>query len=272
MADNYLIAGSTAMQFFGYKVKPKDLDVFYVKGTKKPELKSDRKVEYHAIPKFLFDGFETIQGYLTPESMYILKLSHAEYDIHWQKTVNHIHALKRDLKTKYYANSDVFLFLPQKHKEQFYNLKAYWRTIHKSKDKVKLAVKKDEFFNKKVSRKYDHDFLHEVVKYKDKPMYRKCLKDGHEVFLDEDKFKRLDRGEQLILAREEIYVIALERFLIPNNFNMCEHEAYKMALKKLVTTMSRGWFPTFIVDNYNILCKIDKNYMQIFKNKVKHNA
>lgn len=267
---NYFIVGSTVMQKFGFKVEPKDLDIFYIKGTKKPFIKCNRRVEYHTLPKELFDKFITRfdypagHSYLTPESLYVLKLSHAEYNIHWQKTVKHIHMLKRDLKEKY-RTADIFDALPEQYRNLFYDLKEFWKTVHKSKRNIKLNANKDKFFNNRVQRKYDHDLLHEIVKYSTEPMYKKCLKDGQDVFLDEKKFNALTHRQKLQLCREEIYVIALERFLIPNNFKLCEHECYRAALKKLVTTMTKGWFPTYICDNYDQLNKVDKNYMKIFK-------
>src|SRR5579863_3799222 len=143
--SNYFIAGSYALHAHGFKIKPRDLDIFYIEGTKRPYIKSDIRVEYHAIPEDLYLRFEQRGGCLTPESMYILKLSHAEYDIHWQKTVNHIHMIKRMLK-------------------------EFWKTVHKSKKRITLKMPKDKFFNNKVKRKYDHDLLHEIVKYNEEPM------------------------------------------------------------------------------------------------------
>ena len=278
MADYYIV-GSYIMRAYGFDIDPKDVDIFYRQGTQKPDVKkwydTVKRIEYHAIPSHIFDKF-ILSGfghgtYIDLESLYILKLSHAEYDIHWSKTVNHIQRIKRKLMHKY-GSVDIFKSLPSKYHDLFYALKDFWKEKHKEKKKIRLAVTKKQFFNEKVSRKYDHDFLHEVVKYNDEPMYKKCLKDGHEVLLDENKFKKLSKREKLQLCREEIYVIALERFLIPSNFAYCEHECYRAALKKLVTTMTKGWFPTFIVDNYDLLSKIDKNYMKIFLERTAHHG
>ena len=133
---------------------------------------------------------------------------------------------------------------------------------------MSLNKSKDKFFTDKVSRKYDHDYLHKIVAYYDEPMYKKCLKDGQEVLLDENKFNVLTYEDKLKLCREEIYVISLERILIPNSFQVCEHIAYRTALRKVVTKMTKGWFPTFIVDNYHLLYKMDVNYMKKFREKV----
>lgn len=281
--DNYFIAGSNVLKYWGVSgIEPKDLDVFYIQGTKKPEINpsisNGLKIEYHTMPKRLFDMFITNNTgrdsgtkrqttYLTLESLYILKLSHADYNIHWQKTINHIQLIKKYLRAR--GHKDPILNnLPKEYKELLKELKDFWEITHKKKQHIKLNVPKAKFFTAAVDRKYDHDYLHEAVMYYNSPMYKRCLKDGQEVLLDKKKFDALSFEEKLRLCREEIYVIALERYLIPNDFKMCEHEAYRSALRRLVTTMTRGWFPTFIVDNYNSLYKMDLNYMKAFKGKV----
>ena len=267
---NYFITGSNVLKYWSVlEVKPKDLDIIYIEGTEKPIIESNLRVEYHTLPKELFDKFITENNYITLESLYILKLSHAEYNIHWEKTVGHIQLIKRYLRARGYKDP-IFDNLDLKYRELYYALKDYWKIVHTAKNKIKLDLTKDKFFNNKVQRIYDHDFIHETIKYNDQPMYAKCLKDGKEVLLDKSKFDKLTFEDKLNLCREEIYVLALERYLIPSNFKMCIHTTYRTALQRLVTSMSRGWFPDFIVDNYDKLYKIDKNYAKIFQEKVRN--
>ena len=226
-------------------------------------------------PVFLYDC-KNYFNFLDLQSQYVLKLSHAEFDIHWSKTINDIQRMKKcfvmnnALKphTKLFPE-EVFDSLDIKYKDLFFALKAYWAIKHKDKKHVNLNMPKNEFFNEHVKRKYDHDYLHQMVAYYDQPMFKRCLKDGHDVMLDLVKFEQLSFDDKLKICREEIYVLALERILIPNNFSSCEHQAYRITLKNLVTKMSTKWFPTFIADNYNYLYKFDVNYMKKFLNNIK---
>jgi len=262
MAD-FIIVGSTALKHWLPNSKePKDLDIFYPEGNQRPDIKSNRKVEMHEIPKDIYDLFETDDGYLTLQSLYILKLSHAEYNIKWYKTLRHMMQLK--------AHTMPFDSFTKREKQLFEKLKNFWRIKHGyRKEKVTLNKTKDRFFTSKVKRIYDHDYIHDIVCYYHKPLYKRCLREGKEVLFDKSKFDALSFEDKIRLCREEIYVLALERYLIPVNFKQDANEAYRLALKCLVTRMSKGWFPTFIVDNYHILYKVDKDYSGIFRNAIK---
>ncbi|RGB26515.1 hypothetical protein C1646_674720 [Rhizophagus diaphanus] len=56
--------------------------------------------------------------------------------------------------------------------------------------------------------------------------------------------------------------IALERYLIPMISNNQE-TSYNMALVKICTTLTKGWFRQFAVDNYPQLLKLDKDLLSI---------
>lgn len=64
------------------------------------------------------------------------------------------------------------------------------------------------------------------------------LKDGEDVMVSLDKFLNLPYNVQLLSALEEMFVISHER-------NITLFEAYK----KLVTSMTRGWWNLFLVEN-----------------------
>src|SRR4051812_40455195 len=57
-------------------------------------------------------------------------------------------------------------------------------------------------------------------------------------------------------------VIALERYLIPMNSK--NHEfSYQSALVRICTTLTKGWFRQFAIDNYPRLLNIDKDLLLI---------
>ena len=268
----YLVIGSTALLYHGdlmpintskgrrrISVTPGDCDIFYPDDTPDPSINFTKPVDAHSIPRHIYDQFTHQSGHIDLHSQYILKLSHSEYDIHWKKTINHLQLIRRltviDLSS-----------MTQSELNLLHDLKEYWKIVHKDRKRgITLNKYPESFFNSKVKRKYCHDMLHRSVMYFDEPMYKRILKNNHPVMVDQIKWTALSFDEKLKCAREEIYTIALERFIIPNDMKFCKHEAYRLALKKVVTTMTKGFFPLFIIDNYHILCKIDKDYILQFK-------
>ena len=74
------------------------------------------------------------------------------------------------------------------------------------------------------------------------------------------------------MVKEEIWVTALERYLIPNDFKFSKKLAYSRSLKKLTTTMSSGWFKFFIIDNFELLVdNEDLSYIARFNDAVTKN-
>jgi hypothetical protein len=65
-------------------------------------------------------------------------------------------------------------------------------------------------------------------------------------------------------------VIALERYLIPMITKNQEY-SYKLALVRICTTLTRGWFRQFVIDNYPQLSKLDKNLLSIAHNIIGKN-
>jgi hypothetical protein len=68
--------------------------------------------------------------------------------------------------------------------------------------------------------------------------------------------------DRLRLVREEVYATALERKVIPNEYKGSPRAAYAYALRKTITSFSKGWFPLFIVLNYTELYKPEIKYVE----------
>ena len=116
----------------------------------------------------------------------------------------------------------------------------------------KLNKSNDEFFDDPVKKVYDHDFLHELYAYEDRPMFEK-LKRPEQFDLawcNKDLWDKLSQTQKLQCVAEETYVIATERFMVPNNWNYPTKKAYYFALKKVCTTLTSGWFRDFAIDNF----------------------
>ena len=115
-----------------------------------------------------------------------------------------------------------------------------------------------------MKRKYVHDTIHEAVAYYERPLYELILT-GKGVECDVDKMKKLSHEDQIRLAKEEIFVTAIERYLVPADFKFSAHRAYWLSLKKFVTTMSSGKMTRFLIDNFEKLAKNNDDYVGKFK-------
>lgn len=116
----------------------------------------------------------------------------------------------------------------------------------------KLNKSNMDFFDDPVNKVYDHDFLHELYAYEDRPMFEK-LKRPEQFDLAwcaRDLWEGLTYTQKLQCVAEETYVIATERFMVPNNWDFATKRAYYHSLKKVCTTLTSGWFRDFAIDNF----------------------
>lgn len=186
----------------------------------------------------------------SPDHLYTIKVSHSFWDIHWKKTMFDI---------TFFQNKGCKL------DEKFYNLLYKEWEIKHGKKKVNLNVENEMFFTSAVKRKYIHDDVHAVMAYYDEPMFVKLKSDQTKAMLDKNLFDKLSFEDKYKTVREECYVTALERFLIPKDFKMNQQVAYEQAMKLLITSMTKGWFPKFIVENWKNLRIQDINFVAKFQ-------
>lgn len=186
----------------------------------------------------------------TPIELYTVKVSHAFWDLHgsWSKHMYDITFLQE--KKHDYLVPELYEILYPIWEERY------------GKKKVNLNAKPEDFFNKNVHRVYDHDSIHRSIAYYDRPLFERILRDGHEVAVDKAKFEALSYEDKLRLVREEVYATALERQVIPSEYKCSPTGAYRWALKKTITSFSKGWFPLFIVENYINLRNPDVDYVK----------
>lgn len=248
-----LVVGSIAAKKWGInRGEPNDRDVWI---TREEEVKylTNTKVDYHVIPKEIIKAIPRRNCMATADALYTIKCSHFQWDIHWEKT-------KADIL---YMKSKGCKLIPSLYE----TLVRYWRKEHGDKSFLSLKRKKEEFFNDHVKYKYDHDFLHEVVALPNKPVYTHCLKDNEDVLIDEDKFLSLPFDQQVKMFKEEITVIACERWLLNERFKGSWLEAYMMSLKKTLTNLTKGWASDFIIMNLEHFIKPDiKMFNNLYNN------
>lgn len=124
-------------------------------------------------------------------------------------------------------------------------------------------MKKENFFTSNVNYTYDHDTIHAAVKLLDRPAYTYYMQDAAEVNCDKTKFEEQPEIVRLCGVLEESYVLALERSVIP--FKSDPDKAFKMALQKVCTSITGGWFREYAWQNYDKVLELyHKSYVDKF--------
>ncbi len=125
----------------------------------------------------------------------------------------------------------------------------------KQREALTLAYKhpslqqgKRTFFTDNVPYKYDHDSIHRAVAIDGAPAYLSYMQDGAEVQCDKEKFFDLPYEHQIRGVIEECFVLALERAIIPHGTEV--NKAFEMALERVCTSITSGWFREFAWENY----------------------
>lgn len=241
----YKIVGSTALAYHNLERKTVlDTDIWVLEGYKGLWPFNHDVCE---IPKEILALVPVSPNSMvaTPDAIYTIKCSHLAWDIKWEKT-------KADIL---WLEAKGCKLLPNLYKA----LKKCWEIEHGNKDFLSLKQDKGSFFNDYVMYKYDHDYLHELVAYPDKPVYKKVLKDGENVLTDKIKFDKLPFTDQVKMFREEISVIAFERWLAHSD-KVSWYQAYSQSLKKTITNLTKNWANDFLVLNIKEFIKPDYDY------------
>lgn len=182
------------------------------------------------------DGM-TGMHWATPEMCLAIKMSHRfkKNNPFFQKTMHHIRFLRN---RAYELNDELELIAKVRQKETLsYN--------HPVLDTDKSSFFKDDFYL------YDHDSIHEAVALADRPAYTFYIKEGEEVMTSKEKFMSLPEEIKLAGVYEETCVLALERHQIPNNFMVDPTQSFMLALEKVCTSITSGWFREYAWENYH---------------------
>ena len=265
LKDNRKIAiiGSRAARYwFPDFREPQDWDYLWEGPTQRLKLDGGVIEEYHNVDelqgnRIVYD--RTVASgvdFAAPELLYTLKLSHIFFvPVHTDKTLH-------DLK--------FFQMKGVKHDEELYQILYKDFEAFHGRRKAMLKKGNEEFFQDKVKRKYVHDDLHRAVAYYDEPMFEKIKPDRSQAYCSEKMFDNLSFSDKIKLCREEIAVVALERVMIPKDFRCSRLGAWNQAVKQLLTSMTKGWFPKFIAMNWLVLSKLDNehDFVKLFKEKL----
>ena len=136
----------------------------------------------------------------------------------------------------------------------------------------KLNMSKKDFFDDKngITQIYFHDDLHSVIALNNLPAYTYYLLEGSEVLTDKNKFFSVSEDIRLAGVMEEAMTLALERSLIPHPGVLSPDQAFKMALAKVCSSVTSGYFRKFAYENaFEVIKKYPKNYFEKFQDAVK---
>jgi hypothetical protein len=245
-----LLIGSRALEYWSadFKCKPNaDWDIISLR-----EIKDDTKrIEHHAfnalgssdLQRYASDECIEIAGQrvhvVTPIGLTIIKRSHLWRDLSFQKHITHYHKHLARYRAGFTEVDELILENRTK-----LTMAAYPQG-HPS---LKKSV--EDFFDDYVEKKYNHDYLHELVAYHDKPLYTQLQRDASSAWCDKDLWDKLSNDDKIKCVAEETQVIAIERFLVPSNWNYAPRHAYLKSLDKVCTTLCSGYFRDFAIDNY----------------------
>lgn len=243
-----LIIGSQAIKYWfpDFPREPKDYDVVLEDG-EQHNIITTKKVEVLSNPCLLAACRGYTQKYLKPNHIYTLKMSHLFWDINWEK-----HEWDATWLRERGCKLDRTLF---------YNLYAHWNEVHGTNKRSDLKMSSEKFFTNAVECEYDHDWLHTLLK--PIPTFNKVLKDGQEVEVDYDKFQSLTEVEKEALVREEVYVMAFERWP-----TIGFRQAYGRMLKKFILSHAPIWEAIWILENYKKLCRPEFDFIKYFNQQI----
>lgn len=259
MSQTYkdVLIGSAAIKEHNPKLlkrTPKDVDYLSI-----PRKSREGNIEY-IDGSGILDKYDFKNPVASLDEIYTLKVSHSEWEINgsrnWGKHIHDIHLLKEHGAT----------LIPELYKIAY----KEWENRH-GKKHINLNQDKEDFFTSGVKRKYVHDSIHAAVAFNEEPMFMKILADNSEVQTSKQKFEQLTHEEKIQLCSEEIFVLSLERELIPadddgKTINPIDIQiAYDKQLRMLITRYSKGYFPLWMIENFGEIRKPIADFWDIFQ-------
>lgn len=246
-----LVVGSHALKALGVcNREPKDIDWWTdAKVGNMTSVQGRLDVLWHPAFAEFIPKTHTWQ-YATLDQMYTIKLSHSHWELpngSWDKHIYDMRLLKQ-----HGAKLDLGLY------KLLYKV---WESMH-GKKVMNLDQDKTEFFDDAVRRMYDHDSLHMSVAYGDRPIYEEVLRYGATVDVDPEKLWALPHKRIVQLFREEICVTALERIVVPRNYVESPGAAYLWALRRTITSLTKGKSSRFILENIDEFMRPDPDYVK----------
>lgn len=188
------------------------------------------------------------------QALYVLKRSHAWRWHGVEKTMFHLHRAG--------LNKYKDMLTEEEQRILDYRMKLTKAAYPQGNPNLNQSV--EDFFDDPVKKVYEHDWIHELYAYYDKPLFTRLQHDPAKAWCAKDLWERLSDTDKCKCVAEECYVIATERFLIPGDWKMPSRIAFNQALNKACTTLCSGWFRDWAIDNYGTIMELHDD------NKVLH--
>lgn len=184
--------------------------------------------------------------------LYTLKMSHR-----YLKDSPHFLKTMKDIQIMRTYNA----IIPEEYKEFYEERQA----IQYNYKLPKLNQNKDTFFSGDgIVYEYDHDTIHEAVKFLEQPAYT-YYADG-EVWSSKEKFAQCSEEVKLYGVLEESLVLACERSQLAFNPRPDARWSFEHALFKVCTSITSGFFREYAWENYDkvidLYNKVGLNYVE----------
>lgn len=252
-----LVGSAAAREWYGSEVRAPENDVDYFLTSPLDEVPThpSLRVEAKFAPEFLEHRDDlmahSVCGIAQPDLLYTIKLSHVFWhDVRFNKTIYDLVNLRR-LGARKLPDTYAWLY-------------RTWERVHGPKP-ARLNLSNEAFFAgyaEAHTRQFPHDELHEIFKTGDTPKYAQLKRDPSKALLSREMFFAQPYIEQLNTVWEEAHVMAVERFILTGKSRTAKTALYS-ALKLLVTSASKGWFPLFIVEHWEDVFLKAKPFPQI---------
>jgi hypothetical protein len=245
-----LLIGSQALQYWSatFKVRPdSDWDIIsehkIADDTKRIEYHTFDQVGNYDLLNYASTHWIEIAGQrvyvVNPIGLAIVKRSHLWRDRKFEK---HMTQYNMHLKTyrAFFTDKD----------EEVLNKRIKFTMSAYPQGNPNLMQTVEGFFDDAVTKKYNHDYLHELFAYHEEPLYKKLQKDSSLAWCDKNLWYNLSHADKLRCIAEEAYVISTERFLVPRDWSTPAKLAFYKSVNKICTTLCSGWFRDYAIDNY----------------------
>lgn len=190
---------------------------------------------------------------VNPVGIMLMKRSHLHRPIGFEKHIRDYHFLKEHIDPA--LIDEVYFTLLKKRTKA---TKDKYGDKHPS-----LKQNKKEFFDDYVKKVYEHDDIHYATCHYDAPLYERLKLNADTVFCEKDLWNEFSHDDKIKTVREEMYVIALERYLIPDP-RMPSKLATDKSLARICTNLTSGWFRDFAIDNWPEIRNYDYDFVGKF--------
>jgi hypothetical protein len=262
----YIIVGTEALESYGIYIRESgnvnDLDIFCSEYTQEIRFsagargKTGSAIDKIIVPQSIIDMIPHYDGYATPAAILTIKCSHLGWDIFWQKHKNDVLRLYND-----FGMNHTQIIRPL-----YDALVEHWKNVNGNKEKLDMYQTRSDFFNNAVPYVYDHEWLHKIAVHPNRPIYLSVHEDGQEVAISQEKFLKLSFEDQVGMFKEEIAVIAIERWMVNPETRVKYHwiQAWNLALHKVMTALTKDWSTDFMVMNLKSFVRPDFKYFKNF--------